>query len=266
MKHLLIFILLGCMLHADAQTMQRKAITAGGANYAGNNLQVSSSIGETFTRTFSTTNLMATQGFQQTPKINLAIKVNLKLFLQGYYNGMSTMKNVLYNQGEVSDPLSVLTDYITVELHAAIPPYTVIETTIDTLKTDGTILCRFPASVNNMPCYIGIRHRNTLETWSAQPVMITAGMSYDFTDDGFKAYGGNQIDVSGNGTVWAFYTGDVNQDENIDLIDLPVLEDDVNNYLFGHYVTDLNGDGNVDLLDIIVIEDNINNYIYSQHP
>ena len=266
MKYLLIFLLLSSLLQAGAQTLQRKAITAAGSHYADNNLQVSSSIGETFTRTLSNTNLIATQGFQQTPKINLIIKVNLKLFLQGYYDGMSTMKNVLYNQGEVADPASMLTDYLTVELHEATPPYTVIVSNIDTLKTDGTILCRFPASVNNMTCYIGIRHRNTLETWSALPVMITSDMSYDFTDDAFKPYGGNQRDMSGNGTVWAFYTGDINQDQNTDLIDLSFLEDDVNSFLFGYYVTDLNGDGNVDLLDTMILEDNINDFIYAQHP
>jgi hypothetical protein len=209
---------------------------------------------------------LATQGFQQTPKMNLKIKVNLLLFLQGYYDGSSTMKNVLYNQAEVADPASLLTDYLTVELHEATPPYTLIVSNIDTLKTDVTILCRFPSSVKNTLCYIGIRHRNTLETWSALPVMINDDMSYDFTDDAFKAYGGNQMDMSGNGTVWAFYTGDANQDENADLLDLSLLEDGINNYLYGYYATDLNGDGNVDLLDILILEDNINNYIYAQFP
>ena len=251
---------------AQAQTLQRKAITAAGHNYADNNLQVSSTIGETFTRTLSTSNLIATQGFQQATKINVTIKLNLTLFLQGYYDGSSTMKNVLYNQGEVADPTAMLTDYLTVELHEATSPYAVLVTTMDTLKTDGTIRCSFPASVNNTLCYIGIRHRNTIETWSALPVLITADMHYDFTNDAFKAYGGNQFDILGDGTLWALYTGDVNQDQNTDLFDLSLLEDDVNNYLYGYYATDLNGDGNVDLLDLTELEDNVSNYIYAQHP
>ena len=266
MKYIFIFILFSSLSMAAAQILQRSAITAAGASYADTNFYVSSSIGETFTRTLSTSNLMATQGFQQATKINVTIHVNLKLFLQGYYDGSSTMKNVLYNQGEVADPSAMLTDYLTVELHEATSPYAVLVTTIDTLKTDGTIRCRFPSSVNNTLCYIGIRHRNTIETWSALPVMITADMNYDFTNDAFKAYGGNQFDMSGDGTVWAFYTGDVNQDQNTDLIDLSLLEEDVNNYLYGYYATDLNGDGNADLLDISNLEDNINNYIYAQLP
>ncbi|GBL35106.1 hypothetical protein EMGBS15_07010 [Filimonas sp.] len=30
--------------------------------------------------------------------------------------------------------------------------------------------------------------------------------------------------------------------------------------------TDLNGDGNVDLLDSPILEANINNFVYSNHP
>ena len=50
--------------------------------------------------------------------------------------------------------------------------------------------------------------------------------------------------------------------ENIDLLDTPILEDDINNFVFGYYASDLNGDGNVDLLDSPVIESNINNFVF----
>jgi hypothetical protein len=44
------------------------------------------------------------------------------------------------------------------------------------------------------------------------------------------------------------------------------LEVDINNFEIGYFVTDLNGDGNVDLLDAPLLEDNVNNFIYSIHP
>ena len=40
----------------------------------------------------------------------------------------------------------------------------------------------------------------------------------------------------------------------------------INNFSFGYYATDINGDGNVDLLDFPDVEDNINNFIFSYHP
>jgi hypothetical protein len=87
---------------------------------------------------------------------------------------------------------------------------------------------------------------------------------YDFTTSANKAYGANQSEVE-NG-VWALFSGDINQDENIDLLDLNNIEIDINNFLFGYLATDINGDGNVDLLDIPIVEGNINDFIFSLKP
>jgi hypothetical protein len=194
------------------------------------------------------------------------VTLNLKMFLHGYYDENGTMRKVLYNQGEVLDPASVLTDYVIVELHAATPPYAMIKTTIATLKTNGTLICNFAGAVTNNSYYIVIHHRNTLETWSALPVTMTPNMTYDFSAAASKAFGSNQVDVSGNGSIWAMYTGDLNQDENADLLDISVLESDITDFISGYYSTDLNGDGNSDLLDIPYLEYSIMNFIYSMHP
>jgi hypothetical protein len=102
-------------------------------------------------------------------------------------------------------------------------------------------------------------------TWSAAPIAIGATpVYYDFSTAASKAYGNNQIQKEPG--IWAMYTGDIQQDENIDLLDLSLLEVDINNFENGYFVTDLNGDGNVDLLDAPLLEDNVNNFIYSIHP
>lgn len=45
--------------------------------------------------------------------------------------------------------------------------------------------------------------------------------------------------------------GDFNHDSNVDLLDISVLENDINNFVFGENIeTDLNKDGNVDILDL----------------
>ena len=87
---------------------------------------------------------------------------------------------------------------------------------------------------------------------------------YDFSNASNKAFGSNMKEVSTG--VWASFSGDINQDENVDLLDLGLLENSINNFEFGYFATDLNGDGNVDLLDNPIIEENINQFIFSVHP
>jgi hypothetical protein len=194
------------------------------------------------------------------------VSVNLKFYIQGYYQGAGLMRQVLYNQGETLDPNSVSTDFVIVELHNVNPPYAMSKSTIATLKTNGTLTCSFPGSTTNSSYYIVIKHRNTIETWSSSPVMIVPNVTYDFSTMASKAYGNNQINISGNGSIWAFYNGDVNQDANIDLLDLNNIEYDINVFQFGYQASDVNGDGNVDLLDLPLIEDNINQFVFSIHP
>ncbi len=68
------------------------------------------------------------------------------------------------------------------------------------------------------------------------------------------------------GGVYAFYSGDVNQDGSIDSSDAPFLFDDVDNSAFGNQVTDLNGDGAVDNTDVPFFSDNSDASIYSHDP
>ena len=186
--------------------------------------------------------------------------VNLKLFFQGYYDGAGLMLPALLNENAGTS--TTVTDQITVELRD--PNTLAVVSSVNTLLyTNGTAVCIFPP-VNNS-YYIVVRHRNNLVTWSAAPIAIGATpVYYDFSTAASKAYGNNQIQKEPG--IWAMYSGDIQQDENIDLLDLSILEVDINNFENGYFVTDLNGDGNVDLLDAPLLEDNVNNFIYSIHP
>ena len=66
--------------------------------------------------------------------------------------------------------------------------------------------------------------------------------------------------------VYAFYAGDVNQDENIDMLDASQEEDDISNFEYSYFITDVNGNGNVDLLDIPMLDYNGSQFIFSNHP
>lgn len=188
--------------------------------------------------------------------------IHLNLLLEGFYAGMGSMQPVLLNQGVGNN--TNLVDSIDVTLHATSSPFQSLATTRVPLFTDGSASCNFPWTYIGS-YYLSIRHRNSIETWTSFPV--TRGqcpLLYDFTDAASKAFGNNMLEIEPG--HWAFYTGDISQDENIDLLDASYLEASINNFEFGYVTTDLNGDGNVDLLDSPVLESNINGFIFSAHP
>ncbi len=192
---------------------------------------------------------------------NCSSILNLKAYLQGYYLGNSSMQSVLYNQGQTSD--LTLVDTVDVRLYEQTFPYAVIATERVLLHTDGTATCIFPPLTGSY--YVSIQNRNTLLTWSSNPVTLgSIPVTYDFSAASSMAYGDNMIAMEPG--VWALYMADINVDENIDLFDMGLMEDDITNFLYGYLATDINGDGNVDLLDTQVISDNISSFIYSIHP
>ena len=65
---------------------------------------------------------------------------------------------------------------------------------------------------------------------------------------------------------YGLYSGEINADDNIDLIDLMTVENDISMFAYGYLPTDINGDGNVDLLDSPLIESNVSNFIYAVYP
>jgi hypothetical protein len=189
-------------------------------------------------------------------------ELNLKLYIQAYWDGTSAMLPVLANQFEPTTANAC--DSVTIQLRDAIT-YGVVQSVKTVLNQDGTVACVFPPVSGNY--YVAVQHRNAIETWSANPIAIgSTPVSYDFTTAANKAYGDNQIQVSTG--IWAFYSGDVLKDfaESIDLGDLNQVETEINNFSFGYFAEDLNGDGNVDLGDTPFLEDNINSFIFSNHP
>lgn len=256
----LLMIKLSCdqCVKLSAQSLSPQVIASAGGYQSNATGSLSFTIGETNTTTLSTATAMLTQGFQQPFKATL----NLKMYLQGYYTGGGLMQNVLYNEGVTTLPGNEC-DTIEVLLRQSTAPYTVVSSSKSILQKNG--IATFSGTVNlGLSYYITIRHRNTIETWSASPVLITENTYYDFSIAANKAFGNNQVEVA-SGT-WAMFSGDINQDENIDLLDLGFVENDISNFLFGYYATDMNGDGNVDLLDNPVLESNVNGFIYSIHP
>ena len=203
--------------------------------------------------------------FSLTNNCSTTSVVNLKMFVEGYYDqGAGTMRSVRLNQAV--DPTGISdTDVedMTVELHDA-DTYGLIATTTAMLHTDGTMVCNFTTAPSGS-FYIAIKGRNIVETWSGTPQLVgTTTLNYDFSTSATQAYGDNMSEISSG--IWAIYSGDINQDGVIDGTDSTDLINDIENAAFGDTATDMNGDGAVDNSDATNYLNNLNNNIYSIHP
>ena len=66
--------------------------------------------------------------------------------------------------------------------------------------------------------------------------------------------------------AYGLLTGDINQDESIDVLDYLLLDTDIVNGNSGYYATDLNGDGSVDVLDYLILSPHITQGDATQKP
>lgn len=159
--------------------------------------------------------------------------LNLTVFIEGYYAGAGTMVPVMVNEGYAGSPLPTINDVddILVEVRNSVSPFGVIASTTTRLKTNGTAVCNFGTLIGNY--YIVVKHRNGMQTWSKNPVSFSSGsVNYNFSTAATQAYGDNMKNLGSN--IWGIYSGDIFQDENIDLLDLSDLQNDITNFLRGY--------------------------------
>jgi hypothetical protein len=190
------------------------------------------------------------------------IKLNLTTFLEGSYADSSSMIATA-NKINAAIP-SCIADSIIVELHASTSPYATMYSSKGVVNTNGTAAISFPNSTLDSSYYIVIKHRNSIETWSASPVTISNHTIYNFTTAASQAYGANLSNL-GSG-VFAMYSGDINQDGSIDFNDYPELDIASNLGVLGYDVNDLNGDASVDFNDFPILDVNSNNGIIAIRP
>lgn len=126
--------------------------------------------------TLTTTNNCSTTSGMELVILNIS-HLNLKCFIEGFYTGAQTMANAL------QDPLNPThADSVTVALYdssniGAGPQYV----SAGVITTGGQGSFSFPSAVNGQQYYIVVRHRNSIETWSKQPVLFGTTTNFSFT-------------------------------------------------------------------------------------
>jgi len=91
-------------------------------------------------------------------------------------------------------------------------------------------------------------------------------LSYDFTPTANKAYGSNQVLVDASPVKFGIYSGDVNQEGNVDLTDLLLVYNDAGTFVTGYVKTDVNGDNITDLSDVIITSNNAGKFVVKEIP
>ena len=103
--------------------------------------------------------------------------VNIKLFIEGIYGYNNSLVPV---SDATNAPLTA--DTISVSLYSSAFPYNYITTRKSVLDVAGNASVSFPSIYSGGNYYLVVNHRNSIETWSRNPVLLPlGGINYNFT-------------------------------------------------------------------------------------
>lgn len=178
------------------------------------------------------------------------------LYVFRTYYKISAIIEGLYNSG--TNKLNA-SDTARAYLRSTSSPYSIVDSSKAVL-VDSTMSGNFRfdyALTGNY--YISLKHRNSIETWSkagGETYNTMTYQTYDFTNSISKAYGNNMIQVDVSPVEFAVFSGDVNQDGNIDVKDLVDIYSDIINYQTGYVRSDLDGNLTTDISDLLICYNN----------
>ena len=194
--------------------------------------------------------------------------LNLRLFIEGYFNGFNAMRSVLqnaFNNGCNTCPNnSLYSDSIVVTLIGNNNTMNMVSKIV--LDTNGYGQVLLDNNLPNMDYYIKISGRNFVSTYSALPISFNfRTIVYDFTTLPNKAFGNNMV-VLPNGFA-ALYSGIlITRSTEVSLDDILISKIGINNYLNGYVIPDVNGDGIITNDDVLIINRNFLKIIQIMAP
>lgn len=192
--------------------------------------------------------------------IYVNIKLSLKMFFEAFYENGKLISSL--NNADAISPLN-LCDTVQILLFDSFTN-SIVFVAKPLLDTNGICQIIVPYYLSNTRLLIGVKHRGSIETWSAASVLLTNGSTYNFTSSSSAALGSN---LKNDGTgIYLIYNGDINQDGSVDFNDYPALDFSSSNGDIGYLDTDLNGDASVDFNDYPILDINSSNGIISIIP
>lgn len=185
---------------------------------------------------------------------NTGGEINISLIFEGFYNTALNKMN--------------MSDTAMAYLRNSNSPYALIDSSkavIDQSSLTGNFNFLNTSSGNY---FIVIKHRNTIETWSAAPHAYNTGSptSYSFITFLSQTYGDNSKQVDSAPLRYAVYSGDVNGDKIINLTDIISVYNASTVFQTGYVVTDLTGDNTTNLTDISIVYNNSALFVQSVLP
>ena len=189
--------------------------------------------------------------------------LSLRAFIEGYFDGISRMKPVLYNSYQAGcltcNADTSLADSIEVSFKDRFS-VTMWQTKV-VLTRDGYANMSISNQLANGNYYIIIKPRNAIGVWSATPVTINAKNTFlNFTSTSSTTYGNNVVLL--NNGLWALYSGSVYLNSlGISLDDVLKVKNDNLLYIQGYVISDINGDGVVTNDDLIITNKNFQKII-----
>jgi hypothetical protein len=203
-------------------------------------------------------------------------ELTVTAFIEGFYVGTGLQSPSLY-ASVVNHANQEQSDTITILLKPAGNPSGPAAATFKTiLYADGRAYCIYPLAgglIGNS-YWIVLKHRNAVETWSANPVTISANTAYDFSSAQNKAYGNNLI-LTFDNSKWAIFSGDISdaglaivgvQDGIVESQDYGDMENAVSIIKSGYQFEDISGDGIVESTDYSIMENNVGRVVFAIYP
>lgn len=178
--------------------------------------------------------------------------LNLTSFIQGFYNSATDL---------------MIQDTVKVYLRNNVFPFALVDSAKGILNPSGSGIFAFSNAENEAPYYLVVKHRNSIETWSAVSQIFTSNsLSYDFTASSSQAYGNNLRQIDNSPIRYGILSGDVNQDGFVNLDDVIFTFNNAVTFTNGYVVTDVNGDNLTDLDDLIMVYNNAAQFVQKITP
>lgn len=206
-------------------------IDIGGIGTANGSGSILSTNGFTSLSNFVLANATGGSNPLQSPKV-----LNLTALIEGFYDGSN-----------------LISDTVIVELRNISSPYALVDQSKAVLNSAGGAVVNFYNASEAINYYVIVKHRNSIETWSATGQSFVGGfMNFNFTSAQTQAYGGNLKSKLGK---WCILGGEIaNNDQYID-------GDDVTSAFnaqgaSGYVIQDVTGDDYVDGDDVTLAYNN----------